>query len=311
MFCQSFPDLDWLKQQAEARFSNKKGWNDTPLPTTGWPTVILQVKTRETYRDNILGPLSFFSNESGKSWVENDDRKTYIGDDYFYLSNSEQRYTLGVETAQSTTQTFNIHFGDRWAEEVMNSFSARTENLLDSPDLTQESLTFYNRLYPKTETIRNLLQQLSHSRNEGSLKRDEVLFQLMVRLLNDQHVLRQRAQGLPSLNKSTREEILKRLFRVSDYIYSHANQALTLDELASIGCLSKFHFLRLFKQFFKETPHQFVTRVRIEKSKTLLRKPIAIRSVADAVGFQDASSFSRSFFRQTGVYPETYRSVVL
>lgn len=65
MFCQSFPDLAWLKKQAESRFANQRGWNNQALSHTGWPTVILNVRAGETYRDNIPGPLSLFTNLNG------------------------------------------------------------------------------------------------------------------------------------------------------------------------------------------------------------------------------------------------------
>jgi AraC family transcriptional regulator len=191
----------------------------------------------------------------------------------------------------------------------MASIDCKTEMLLDTPVSNREPVEFYNRLYPKTEAVQKLLLQLKQSPRESLLRRDDLLFQLMVTLLREQQVFRESALNLPSLKKSTREEILKRLFRATDYVYAHYNKAISLDELAGISCLSKFHFLRLFKQFFGETPHQFVSRIRIEKGKSLLRQPVSIKSVADEVGFQDASSFSRSFYRQIGVYPETFRNL--
>ena len=101
---------------------------------------------------------------------------------------------------------------------------------------------------------------------------------------------------------------MKRLLIASDYIYSFYDKDITLDELAGVACLSKFHFLRLFKIAFGKTPHKFINEVKVEQSKLLLKDPgIEVYTIARSLGFQDASTFSRMFYNQTGVYPSQYR----
>jgi AraC family transcriptional regulator len=310
MLYHTFPDLQWLKNQAENRFANRQAWGGQKLNRDGWPTVILNVKTTETFRDNIPGPLSLFSTVKGKSAVTVDNKRRPIPEDYFFLTNAGQRYTLEVEKNQPS-EIFNIHFGQHWAEEVILSMNSNTESLLDQPDQADgKNIQFYNKLFPKDNLISFVQQQLLVHQRKGSLKQKEILYPLMIHLLQQQQLITQRAFILPAIKSATREEILRRLFLATDYIHSCYDQSLSLEELARISCLSKFHFLRLFKKVFQQTPHEFITEVRIEKAKQLLKGSHSeIKQIARQLGFENASSFSRLFFNRTKTYPSMYRSV--
>jgi AraC-like DNA-binding protein len=61
-----------------------------------------------------------------------------------------------------------------------------------------------------------------------------------------------------------------RLSRTRDYLGACYRDKITLEKAASHACLSPFHFNRLFAQTFGETPHEFVTRVRMDQAKKLL-----------------------------------------
>ena len=132
MIFHHFPDLQWLKQQSENRFSNRKGWEGRTLPQQGWPSVILNVNTGFTYRDNIRGPLSIFTNLSGESHVGIGKNRTTIREGFFFISNNDQRYTLDINNCKTSTETFNIHFGEHFASRVLRSLTLPTESLLDN-----------------------------------------------------------------------------------------------------------------------------------------------------------------------------------
>ena len=310
MLYRSFPDLQWLRNQAESRFSNRQAWNGQKLVEPGWPTVILNVKAGETFRDNIPGPLSLFSTSKGKSFVSVEGKRTPVSQDYFFLSNASQRYTLEIEKRQPS-EVFNIHFGEKWAEEVLTSITSKTETLLNDPDhARQTSIHFYNKLFYKDEQVQFLQRELLLAQNEDSLRQDELLFTLLTHMLSQQQLITRQSLMISVSKSRTREEILKRLFLATDYIYAFYNQSLSLEELARISCLSKFHFLRLFKQVFHKTPHQFIIEVRMKKGMQLLRDPrTEVKQVAKQLGFENVSSFSRLFYNQHQIYPSQFRDL--
>lgn len=100
----------------------------------------------------------------------------------------------------------------------------------------------------------------------------------------------------------------RRIRRVTDYIRANLAADLAIGELAAQAGLSSFHFARVFRRETGETPHQFVTRLRLEEAARLLRvtdQPVL--QIALAVGFENASHFSVQFKRGYGVTPLAYR----
>ena len=70
----------------------------------------------------------------------------------------------------------------------------------------------------------------------------------------------------------------------------------------------RYVLLRLFKQAFGRTPHQFLTHRRIERAKHLLaRTERPVTEICLDVGFESLGSFSHLFRRETGASPTAYR----
>jgi AraC family transcriptional regulator len=67
MLIREFPDIHWLKRQIRTRFENRRRWDGLELYASGWPPVILNAKAKNLVRDQVIGPLSIFTNISGKS----------------------------------------------------------------------------------------------------------------------------------------------------------------------------------------------------------------------------------------------------
>lgn len=88
-------------------------------------------------------------------------------------------------------------------------------------------------------------------------------------------------------------------------------QPVYLPDVAAHANLSPYHFLRVYKQAFRETPHEFLTRLRIERAKTLLAR--GSHNVTEAcfeVGFSSLGSFSTLFAHRVGLSPSEYRRYV-
>lgn len=100
----------------------------------------------------------------------------------------------------------------------------------------------------------------------------------------------------------------RRIRRVTDYIRANLAADLAISELAAQAGLSSFHFARVFRRETGETPHQFVSRLRLEEAARLLRATDqTVLQIAIAVGFENASHFSVQFKRDYGVTPLAYR----
>jgi AraC-like DNA-binding protein len=93
-----------------------------------------------------------------------------------------------------------------------------------------------------------------------------------------------------------------------DYMRYAYGRPVSLPDVAARANLSPYHFLRVYKRAYGETPHEFLTRLRIERAKTLLAR--GSHNVTEAcfeVGFSSLGSFSSLFAGRVGLSPSEYR----
>ena len=103
-----------------------------------------------------------------------------------------------------------------------------------------------------------------------------------------------------------------RLCRARDYLAAHYARPVFLAEAARQACLSPFYFNRLFTQSSNETPHEFVTRRRIERAKMpLLAGNHSVTEICFEVGYESLGSFSTRFSSLTGLSPAAFRGEAL
>lgn len=88
----------------------------------------------------------------------------------------------------------------------------------------------------------------------------------------------------------------RRIDRVLRHIEAHADEALDLDALAGIACMSKYHFLRCFRRITGVTPYDFLLRLRLRRAALKLSEtPAPVSDIAYDSGFGDLSTFNHRF----------------
>lgn len=100
----------------------------------------------------------------------------------------------------------------------------------------------------------------------------------------------------------------RRLGRVIDHIHDNPAGDLSLDRLAEVAALSRFHFHRVYAGMTGETVAQTVRRMRLHRAAVALatgRVPLA--EVARQVGYPNQSSFARAFVEAYGITPAAFR----
>lgn len=311
MILHEFPDLGWLKSQIAHGFDNRLGWGNRCLETAGFPSVIIHTVTHECYRPDIEGPFSFFLNIRGKSAVTVDGETRQIGDGSYFVSNRQQPYTLQIEEG-AVTETFNIHFGEYFAESVLHSLVTPADKILEEGG-ERQPFSFFNQLHRRDAVFDALIGRIIYDHKEhgfDKLRFEEQLTTLLTYHLQQHRDIRDMVHRVPSIRLSTRIQLYKQLSRAMDAIHSFSGDELSLDMLATMACLSKYHFLRLFRMAYGNSPHQYIQQLRIEKARSILsRTDTPISDVADALGFVNSQSFSRLFAQRMGVSPTAYRAL--
>jgi len=121
---------------------------------------------------------------------------------------------------------------------------------------------------------------------------------LIRRYSNVKGQVAQSASGLAEWQKR------RTINRLSDAV----EENISLSELASEAGLSPYHFARAFKKSVGMAPHQYQIHLRMELAQSLLvSSPLMIGEVAQKVGYNDLSYFTRLFRRRFGVTPRDYR----
>jgi AraC-like DNA-binding protein len=101
---------------------------------------------------------------------------------------------------------------------------------------------------------------------------------------------------------------LARLSRARDYLGACYRERVTLEDAAREARLSPFHFNRVFARTFGETPHEFVTRMRIDQAKKLLlAENQSVTDICFDIGYDSLGSFSMKFRSLTGLSPVEFR----
>ena len=98
------------------------------------------------------------------------------------------------------------------------------------------------------------------------------------------------------------------IIRTMDYIKENYGDKISIDDLAKTANMSRSTFIRQFEKFCRQSPVQYLLRVRIEKSaELLLSTNKSITEISQKCGFFDNSHFSKIFSRFIGCSPKDYR----
>ena len=100
-----------------------------------------------------------------------------------------------------------------------------------------------------------------------------------------------------------------RLRAVREFVETSFADPVTLDDLARIAGLSRFHFNRAFRRAEGVPPYAYVTRRRLREARRLLRetdRPVA--DIALACGYANGAQFASAFRRAVGLAPSDYRA---
>lgn len=97
---------------------------------------------------------------------------------------------------------------------------------------------------------------------------------------------------------------------IMKYMEENYQEKISLDQIADNMYLSTYYISKLFKKETGDTPINYLIRLRMKKAREILEEDpsCTIRSVAEAVGYEDAYHFSKLFKKYYGISPLYYRA---
>lgn len=131
---------------------------------------------------------------------------------------------------------------------------------------------------------------------------------MLLRMLDRQRAFDAVIEKTSGRTMRHKRHLFARLNRVRTLVERGPVRDYSMRELASIAALSVWHFVRMFGQVYGETPHRFLTRIRLERASHLLATTDAsIASVAERLGFENRCAFARLFRAHFGMPASVHR----
>lgn len=163
-------------------------------------------------------------------------------------------------------------------------------------------------LISSDENIKRIFKAINEEYSEKQKKYKLSIMGYAYELIT--YLLRNYSQSDEQSNRITENEIIaKRTSDILSYISTNYADKLTTAELAKKWYVSECHFCKIFKKITGMSPMNYINRIRIEKSSTLLKNTCeSISNIAVKVGFDDVNYFSRTFKKYMNMCPTEYRN---
>ena len=263
-----------------------------PAATLGRSNAVLTGRARR-YEAHFAGPLSLKTVVSGRAVWETEAGRFEVTPGCALVLNDGEEYAMTIDALQPV-ETFCVFFERGFVEDAYRAATRSSADLLDRSEPI--ALHFHERwlsadfgaMSPRRIDVHALAQQLARTQCDADA----------------------RVAKLPALRASTREELLRRVERGVEYLHAHHTAPVRLADVAAAAALSQFHFHRLFTAMLGVTPHRYLTRLRIERARSILSSSQApISDVAFDCGFESLGSFTSLFARETGLPPGRFRKI--
>ncbi|MEO1021304.1 MAG: AraC family transcriptional regulator [Bacteroidota bacterium] len=259
---------------------------------------------------------------SMKQWsMERDHTVCYLNNNYHTLSLYTKGGNNNVRTdrpdLKGLTDTFcfmpqeqesNWHISQRvefthlyFNSTIVHRFAAHTYQM------DTRCIELSDQVFKEDDQLKSLFKHclMSRSLNDVSpLFFEESVYELLHHVIRSfnvfdvKHIILK--GGLSPLHMET----------VYDQISDELGTKLTIDGLARTVHLSPYHFAKMFKISFGESPARFINWMRIERVKRLLKTKLSLTGISLQAGFNHQSHMTQSFKTHTGITPARYRRLI-
>ena len=275
----------------------------------GTDNVILQARARRHHVESYAGPLSIKTVLAGQvTWMVGG-RELVVDRSSFLILAAGERYSLNIHAAQPV-ETCCAFFSPGFVEQVALDATSPLEQALDCPDCAAPALPYLSALHGDREQalvghVQSLAQRCRRELAPSGFEQDFLL--LAEKLLHFYRQIREQAVRVPAMRASTRQELFRRLLLGREYIHSQSSGPLSLETVARAAGVSQFHFHRGFTQAFEQTPHAYITALRLDLAGQMIASGTRVLDACLEVGFSSPSAFSRLFRSHFGEAPSAVR----
>ena len=163
-------------------------------------------------------------------------------------------------------------------------------------------------IYITSYSNKTTLDRVNETRPDGYIvkpfKPSDLVATISVVLNNYKH---RDIDPLPIENKVS-DAIPFKMRTIINYINDNIDKKIEVEELIKLSNWKERHFSRLFLEYLKVSPYQYILSRKVEKAKSLIKETtIPVNEIAFDLGFKSYSNFCNAFKKINGDTPENYR----
>lgn len=257
-------------------------------------------KLNEYHHHESSSPFSIKMVVDGVEHYTLDHRKYTLKADQFVIVNHQDSVDIKVDTTDFT-HGICIYPPEDFITDAFRSANSSLNQILENESINRGEIRFTQKVNSmnnesKTSNFlkQNLSQILTTNTSGGFIDFDLFYSSLAAAMVTDQHHIENQLIRLKSIKTHTKEELFRRLHLSKDFIRDNYNKKLSLEELASLSCLSKYHFIRSFKTLFQQTPYQFILNEKLCEAQKLRSQEYSYSQIAEMVGFSDPKNLKKA-----------------
>jgi AraC family transcriptional regulator len=275
-------------------------WSDK-MPLLSHNRVISASTTNAYHYPEHQTPHLLVANSINKGNYFVEGKQLSISERQFLFLNADEK--LAIEFNENVPlHTLIILFEESFFLRCCYYYTTSEESLLGNPETHTKAEIWFPRIAHYCDhVISAKLAEIKIAEFDKSAF-DTMLFELAGAILHQNGLVCNRIQHLGK-KKSTKEELYKRLTIAVDWMNDNICQQVTLDELAQVACLNKFHFLSAFKTVYNTTPASFMRERKLQRAHTLLMQQTTVTDVCYQLGFESIGSFSNLFKKRFQTTP--------
>lgn len=251
----------------------------------------LQAKEPHTSKRENLSSYLFFIVLSGSGSLDYEGNTYSLkkGDCVFIDCKKPYSHT----TTQNLWQLSWAHFYGPNMNQIYEKYAERGGHPCFHPDNLDEFVSLLQDLYDVAEA--------------DSYVKDMLIYEKIISLLT---LLMKESWHPENSKRGSKSEKKQTLLDIKDYLDTHYQKHISLDDLAKLFFINKFYLTRVFKEQYGMSINNYLLQIRITHAKQLLRfSDKTIEEIGTECGMSDPNYFSRMFKKIEGISPRQFRQI--
>lgn len=263
---------------------------DRPLPEL----TLFRFESHDVQVHPHSGAFSIKFVRSGAERYEFARRRVNITPGDALLINAGETYGSTVATPSESVSLF---YCDHEVVDAFHAISDENDNLLDNPNSCSAIEVPQAPMRMPAEISINIDRLIDAADRRDLLCAEEAARNILAGALRHSLALAPPTALRAVTKRATRDELIARVHRAKHYIDDMKGRKCELGALAEIACLSKYHFLRVFREVIGEPPLAYARRKRLEVARHALQFGAAPAEAARRAGYRDMQAFERAYLR--------------